>query len=151
MAILPAKAERRTTAMMVAKSNIASTLPPKRQERKAMNWVRKISRCDRYFKYYIYYIFTICFSIKARIRKSKRAFERVIDDIEERVLLQEKLDEKKLQYHRKLEQERLDAARQPNAKADASTAEDATTAAQSTATDKLQQFSSKLHSTFIWI
>lgn len=111
--------------------------------------MRKISRCDRYFKYYIYYIFTIFFCVQARIRKSKRAFERVIDDIEERVLLQEKLDEKKLQYHRKLEQERLDAARQPNAKADASTSEDATTAAQSTATDKLQQFSSKLQSSYV--
>lgn len=55
MAILPAKAERRTTAMMVAKSNIASTQPPKRQEKKAMSWVRKISRCDRYFKYFIIY------------------------------------------------------------------------------------------------
>lgn len=91
---------------------------------------------------------TISISIQTRIRKSKRAFERVIDDIEERVLLQEKLDEKKLQYHRKLELERLDATRQPNAKADASTAEESTAAAQSTATDKLQQFNSKFKSSF---
>ncbi|XP_017873661.1 PREDICTED: arginine/serine-rich protein PNISR isoform X2 [Drosophila arizonae] len=50
--------------------------------------------------------------LKARIRKSKRAFERVIDDIEERVLLQEQLDERKLQQHRKLELEQAEASRQ---------------------------------------
>lgn len=64
------------------------------------------------------------------------------------MLLQEKMDEKKLQYHRKLEQERSDAAREPNAKADASTAEESTAAAQSSATDKLQQFNSKLQYSF---
>lgn len=82
------------------------------------------------------------FSQKVRIRKSKRAFERVIDDIEERVLLQEKLDEKKLQYHRKLEQERLDAARQPNAKTNNSPTEETAPLAQSSANEKLQQFNS---------
>lgn len=86
-------------------------------------------------------ISTLCLQ-KVRIRKSKRAFERVIDDIEERVLLQEKLDEKKLQYHRKLEQERLDAARQPNAKTNNSPTEETAPLAQSSANEKLQQFNS---------
>ncbi|KAH8307676.1 hypothetical protein KR044_008686 [Drosophila immigrans] len=46
--------------------------------------------------------------LRARIRKSKRAFEKVIDDIEERVSLQEQMDEQKLQQHRKLELERTE-------------------------------------------
>uniref|UniRef100_A0A6P4FIT7 Arginine/serine-rich protein PNISR n=1 Tax=Drosophila rhopaloa TaxID=1041015 RepID=A0A6P4FIT7_DRORH len=47
--------------------------------------------------------------LKARIRRSKRSFERVIDDIEDRVVKQEQLDEQTLQRHRKRELERSDA------------------------------------------
>lgn len=58
------------------------------------------------------------------------------------MLLQEKLDEKKLQYHRKLEQEQLDADRQPSAKVSDSPVEETAPLAQSSANDKLQQFNS---------
>ncbi|XP_037707489.1 arginine/serine-rich protein PNISR [Drosophila subpulchrella] len=43
--------------------------------------------------------------LKARIRRSKRSFERVIDDIEDRVAQQELRDEQTLQRHRKRELE----------------------------------------------
>ncbi|XP_020798697.1 arginine/serine-rich protein PNISR isoform X2 [Drosophila serrata] len=48
--------------------------------------------------------------LKARIRRSKRSFERVIDDIEDRVAKQEQRDEQTLQRHRKRELERSDTA-----------------------------------------
>ncbi|KMZ04117.1 arginine/serine-rich protein PNISR isoform X1 [Drosophila simulans] len=44
--------------------------------------------------------------LKARIRRSKRSFEKVIDDIEDRVAKQELLDEQTLLRHRKRELER---------------------------------------------
>ncbi|XP_030572284.1 arginine/serine-rich protein PNISR isoform X1 [Drosophila novamexicana] len=82
--------------------------------------------------------------LKARIRKSKRAFARVIDDIEERVSLQEQLDEQKLQQHRKQELERTEAARHcaltEQRHTDPPAEETATTAS---ANDKLQKFNGK--------
>ncbi|XP_017967991.1 arginine/serine-rich protein PNISR isoform X2 [Drosophila navojoa] len=86
--------------------------------------------------------------LKARIRKSKRAFERVIDDIEERVLLQEQLDERKLQQHRKLELEQAEAAsrqrdnsedRQTEAASDKAGHE----AKNASTNEKMQQFNGK--------
>ncbi|XP_017076454.2 arginine/serine-rich protein PNISR [Drosophila eugracilis] len=47
--------------------------------------------------------------LKARIRRSKRSFEKVIDDIEDRVAKQEQRDELALQRHRKRELERSEA------------------------------------------
>lgn len=50
------------------------------------------------------------YAFQARIRRSKRSFERVIDDIEDRVAKQEHRDEQTLQRHRKRELERSDNA-----------------------------------------
>ncbi|ALC45908.1 CG31211 [Drosophila busckii] len=50
--------------------------------------------------------------LKLRIRKSKRAFEKVIDEIEERVSHQAQIDEQNLQQDRKLEMEQ-DYAKKP--------------------------------------
>ncbi|EDW34425.1 GL22254 [Drosophila persimilis] len=78
--------------------------------------------------------------LKARIRRSKRAFERVIDDIEDRVAKQEQRDEQTLQRHRKQERERSDADKERRRIHSNPEASGETTAKHPTAHDKLLQF-----------
>ncbi|XP_001359469.4 arginine/serine-rich protein PNISR [Drosophila pseudoobscura] len=81
--------------------------------------------------------------LKARIRRSKRAFERVIDDIEDRVAKQEQRDEQTLQRHRKQERERSDADKERRRTHSNPEAPGETTAKHPTAHDKLLQFNGK--------
>ncbi|KAM8704140.1 hypothetical protein ACLKA7_008703 [Drosophila subpalustris] len=84
--------------------------------------------------------------LKARIRKSKRSFEKVIDDIEERVSLQEQMDEQKLQHYRKLELEQAKAAneqRRPVSGAESSLDDFATATTSAASHEKSQQFNGK--------
>ncbi|XP_022213485.2 arginine/serine-rich protein PNISR [Drosophila obscura] len=81
--------------------------------------------------------------LKARIRRSKRAFERVIDDIEDRVAKQEQRDEQTLQRHRKQERERSDADKERRRTHSNPEPPGETTAKHPTHHDKLLQFNGK--------
>ncbi|XP_017003436.2 arginine/serine-rich protein PNISR [Drosophila takahashii] len=80
--------------------------------------------------------------LKARIRRSKRSFERVIDDIEDRVAKQELRDEQTLQRHRKRELERSEAGANEHRRPLVNAEPPGELASQVTH-EKLQQFNGK--------